>query len=573
MSTLTRHTGTSPRGLFRSLALALAVTFGVTSGLLFQTQREAFAYVGVLSPVVAALPTSLATASATTIGTGAVTYFGATSGVVGSGAAVGTATVGAVALAPVAVAAAAALVAGGALYLGWKWASGTSAGTSLDPASAGAFQGGWTVSSVYSAGFTTMTYTAGTVVQTGTSSSRLLLYATGPNGGAIQATFSNVGTGQSGTITSNGDGAPHTGSCLVATVGQLTYLVATHGAANLTACYGAVTGPKTAPTPAAGAAPGTTTVTTTPTSKCSGGGTFVSPSIVYTGATSPLTLPPIVAPACPAGQTRTEFTTPTQYPDGSPAPNPVPKWTAPIVPSAYPECQAPKVCVLTLTETAPDGRTKNCTNTTACPKYAGAPGPGPTGETWACKWGPYTMPASDCTTVPTAPPADAPVDVPTEACPAGSTNLGCAPATGANPTPDDNCNGSWSWNPVDWVLEPVLCALEKAFVPTAATTATFTSLQADAASRVPMVWLSEGAGWVTTVLAADGAASGGCLVLDVDMQVLGDVHIMDSCANEPIPNALRSMRGLVTVAVYVAFLGPLMWWAWKSYAPLSRPQG
>lgn len=42
------------------------------------------------------------------------------------------------------------------------------------------------------------------------------------------------------------------------------------------------------------------------------------------------------------------------------------------------------------------------------------------------------------------------------------------PETGTNPTDPDGCMAAaWSWNPADWVLVPVKCALQWAFVPSA----------------------------------------------------------------------------------------------------------
>lgn len=203
-----------------------------------------------------------------------------------------------------------------------------------------------------------------------------------------------------------------------------------------------------------------------------------------------------------------------------------------------PGVQAPPV-----TEPGPDG--------VPVPGGAGAPAPAAP-ET--CSWGPYTMPAGDCVGLPD--PAPAPVPVP------GQSDGACFPS------------GWGLLNPVQWVLQPTKCALVWAFVPGDASTAQLDELGQLLRARAPLSYLVDAGDWVTTVLGGTGdQAAPACLVYNVHLGDLGTFHVIDSCADEAIPNAIRPMRPLLLIAVYAGFLGPLAWWAWRSYAPLSRPQG
>lgn len=201
------------------------------------------------------------------------------------------------------------------------------------------------------------------------------------------------------------------------------------------------------------------------------------------------------------------------------------------------------------------------------------PMPDPVPDEGHCTWGGYAVDPADCDGLPAPGTTSTPTVQPSPS-PSSTTPM---PTSGPNPVPEDGTGPSclsamWSWNPVDWVYVPVKCALQWAFVPSSATTATLAELQADAAGRAPMVWLVDAGGWVGTVLGAGGGGSA-CWVLDVHLGMFGDIHILNSCADEPVVNEIKKLRPLLLVATYVAFLGPLAWWAWRSYAPLSRPQG
>jgi hypothetical protein len=69
------------------------------------------------------------------------------------------------------------------------------------------------------------------------------------------------------------------------------------------------------------------------------------------------------------------------------------------------------------------------------------------------------------------------------------------PSTGTNPSPapteDANCSEpSWSWNPVDFVKNPVVCALRDAFVPKMDIEARTRELKAVADVKAPLSWMN-----------------------------------------------------------------------------------
>jgi hypothetical protein len=199
---------------------------------------------------------------------------------------------------------------------------------------------------------------------------------------------------------------------------------------------------------------GSTPVTTTTTTTCSGGG---SSSTVTSYQPADDTLPHFTG-ACPAGETVTGIAqTTTRDSDGATVSSPLSPATAPIVPDAYPDCQPLGSCTLTLLRMAPDGALlANCQGTGACVGWQTQASPS-TGTrtrtvtdtdgvvatepawtyrdmTWLdCRYGPYTVPISDCTVVPTEPLVEPQAD-------------------------ENNCDaGDFSFNPVTWVVVPLKC--------------------------------------------------------------------------------------------------------------------
>jgi hypothetical protein len=172
-------------------------------------------------------------------------------------------------------------------------------------------------------------------------------------------------------------------------------------------------------------------------------------------------------------------------------------WTAPpdaiatTPTSPYKSCypggsDAP--CVMSLWKVLPDGTLKDCnTGTIDCTDFSKTTS---TTQTYRCLWGIHSMPISDCsgleqwakTTTQTQPTTSTSAQPTTTT----TTTVQALPTTGQNidpktglprvdttgPAPDgtdstsSNCmGGAWSWNPVNWVLIPVKCALQWAFVP------------------------------------------------------------------------------------------------------------
>jgi hypothetical protein len=86
---------------------------------------------------------------------------------------------------------------------------------------------------------------------------------------------------------------------------------------------------------------------------------------------------------------------------------------------------------------------------------------------YQCKWGAYLMPLSDCTE-PKPNPQPSPTDTDTGSFPDPDVvNPDDRVDIGPNPqAPNTSClGGGWGWNPIEWVLKPVKCALAWAFIP------------------------------------------------------------------------------------------------------------
>lgn len=116
-------------------------------------------------------------------------------------------------------------------------------------------------------------------------------------------------------------------------------------------------------------------------------------------------------------------------------------------------------------------------------------------------------------------------------------------------------------NPVEWVVKPGICL----FAPSPSSVSEMQGLEADLEAREPFSGISAAVGWLTT---AFGSGGGGSCSLNWSVSFpppIGDVTLL-SCGN-PIIGILRSYRDLFEAAVWVAFLAPLAWWAWRTYAP------
>lgn len=449
----------------RAVALVLLLTCMFFGGMVFQTQDQAHAFSAPPLPV--SLPLGLA-------GVGVVAGEGAITTVAGTAAAAGAG----VAVAPIALAAAAALAVGAATYMFWKWKTGHNQNYAAGEPS---YQGQWFgcqaangPECTASGGYGTFRITE--MVQyvpasdppiQGKGSMRVVTSTGATNQVKLvplcAQTPSHAFVYESGYQSANF--AASAGSITQAICGGAVrpYLkgLAIYNAGN-GGYYGRFEWDGGAP--AAGATD--PTVTTTPTSTCSNGATVTGPPVTYKGSTADADLPPLLAPACPAGTARTGFSAPSVAAGGGTVPSPVSPWTVPIVPSGFPECQPAGNCQLTLTEHAPDGTyVQTCNGTDACTGWNTLPQATPKrtvidtatgtsvqalvptrpdGRTYRCKWGPYELKALECSTVPTEKPAG-------------------APSTGTSSGGDSNCNLSdFTLNPVSWVVVPLKCL----FIPT-----------------------------------------------------------------------------------------------------------
>lgn len=218
-----------------------------------------------------------------------------------------------------------------------------------------------------------------------------------------------------------------------------------------------------------------------------------------------------------------------------------------------------------------------------------------------CKWGPYDMDISHClplrnayigengtVTDPKRSPKAAPVavdpfgrplddklqnpdpEVPTATTPETGSNplpptVGIPPVTGTPPvttytppevqTGDANCwpGGSAAFNPLEWVLMPVKCALQWAFVPRQATAeAQMTRIQ----NNLGKVGVVGAIGTVTTSINTVGAAAGngsGCtgptFHFDFDA-VHQELQPFNACA-EPVATMAAVSNAFTTVVVIV----------------------
>jgi len=171
----------------------------------------------------------------------------------------------------------------------------------------------------------------------------------------------------------------------------------------------------------------------------------------------------------------------------------------------------------------------------------------------SCKWGPYSVSMGNCTdlayayrtgrTVPDTTtgtwvaanpqgqpdPVHAP-NVTEQPNPGTGTNPDPGTGTGPQPQPNpgDNCWGeAVSWNPLDWVLVPVKCALAWAFVPEAGT---FDRAMTGALQQGPGPWI----GAFADLIGATGSdATGNCRgpgwTVDTPWTSATTLYVFDAC--------------------------------------------
>jgi hypothetical protein len=499
--------------------------------------------------------------------------------VAATGAEVAAGGAAVVAAAPGAVVAGAVLAVGGAVYLGIHWITGHDAHsqdsggvaslTSTGSTSMGFPYGTYTVTS-------SQTSTTGSISASGGDSdtNRLFVYempsGAGPDGSVYAG---NVFTFNPASMIAAG-----------ATSLQLRWPYGSSHVAGNVQLFG-----QTAPSGTAGTTP---SYTTTPTSQCTSGGSVAGTPVTYSwGATSPGTW---AIPACTGGSTRTGVTFPTTTTGTGSIVPVLGGWTAPTMPSTFSSCNPAGSCQLNLfrighgttatqvscsdgscagwqTLARPIGTSRTvytATGTTTTEKTWTFPN----GDTLDCLMGTFLMVTTECATVPTEPNTATPPTTGTDLCTTSPSVQACAPATGTTSDPGSDgssCSGSWSWNPISWVLNPVKCALRWAFVPDATHLAQVNTLTSTAASKAPMGYVTAALTWVGT-LVPDGSS---CWVESVTIPHVASMTAIDTCTPGPVESKIMALRWLLSIAMFAGLFLPLAWWAWKAYAPGTTGMG
>jgi hypothetical protein len=315
----------------------------------------------------------------------------------------------------------------------------------------------------------------------------------------------------------------------------------------------------------------------TPFSRCSNAdGGFImrrGNSFTYKDSQS-ADLPDIIPPPCPESHpNRTGFGTDTRplTPDGEPDPDyqPAPlvpehQWpTAPdqIIPQAYPQCIVPGACVLNRTpvphpgpQTNPDGT--NVPDPTRIP-----------GTEDYCTWGPYNVPASECTD-PRYPPTWAPQPQPGQP---GTAPTPTAPGTSPNTAepgtePADGNEGCMSdivaWNPISWVYIPAKCAIKWAAELKPETLTRVDTTMGRLSGVPPFSVLTSVQDWLAPI------ASLGQTCPDWSVSVAGSTHSV--ICDQGYTKKMHDNRSLFGVGMTLAMLGPFIWRVWHSAIPVLR---
>lgn len=332
------------------------------------------------------------------------------------------------------------------------------------------------------------------------------------------------------------------------------------------------------PLPSGGTKPGTVTRTVS----CTGGGT---PDVDVSGkseigikAASVFRLPAVYCPPGKVAKKAKVDWTPANVPD-APKQEIVPEFIADpwalTLPTEYPQCMN-TTCLLELFEVIPSGSPQYCgAYAVACPEWYTNP---QKTSKFECHYGPYVVDLAKCdvyrapgqlvpnteldpdkgTMRPVAPGPDGGLPVPTPsptAPPTQQTGDGCFP------------KGWGAFNPVEWVMKPVGCALQKAFVPSTATQTKISNLQTTATQVTPMPQLQSLFAWLKPPSAAPTCGSFGIPIWFIDKTLTA----VDTCnPNDPIMKGLRPLRPVLELAVWVGMFAPLAWWAWREYAPGSK---
>lgn len=249
-------------------------------------------------------------------------------------------------------------------------------------------------------------------------------------------------------------------------------------------------------------------------------------------------VPPVICPEIPTGAEIEEYSVwevgGGQAHELVPATQTTPEYDA--AKTTYPECMD-GTCMLELLKSD-----VSCfTLPEACADWFTDPNKT---ETMTCRYGSHAVPLSECnvyapTFKPDAKPTNTPYGDPATGQPLPSTPGAAAPGTVADPTSDRNCfpTGWGLLNPVEWVVKPVGCALEYAFVPRPSKVTELTG-KADAAWRATtLAKTANTLGAVAPVLM--GLSDGGCEGIAInlsgiapDILDLGTYYFLPACPGD-----------------------------------------
>lgn len=284
---------------------------------------------------------------------------------------------------------------------------------------------------------------------------------------------------------------------------------------------------------------------------------------------------------CPDGSVAVSGTVTSTAPDGTVTtivePVTAPEWVG-TLPVTAPGCTvAGAACALDL-EVLLDGTTDQYVscgiNPSLCVNWQAKPVETP--ARYRCTYGGSDVGIGRCSSIevdpshpesplrvpyPAARPVDAPAITPTRPTP--------EPGTGTTPSPGnqpENCRTT------SVVFGGVKCALEEAFIPSGQGLANIQRVGSSLSTVTPLPQLGSIAGWLSPP-----AGGSRCWDLNIPIPDLGersplrsDVPVMNTCdASNPIVKAVTAVRPLIAVVVWVTFVAPLAWWAWRTYAPGS----
>jgi len=142
----------------------------------------------------------------------------------------------------------------------------------------------------------------------------------------------------------------------------------------------------------------------------------------------------------------------------------------------------------------------------------------------------------------------------TGTAPGGFPSAGVNPSTGTSP----NCSApEWSWNPIEFVFNPVLCAMQEAFVPKTDIQMRSDALRDQASEVVPISWLTN---------PISGPSGGGCPNWTINVQGLSKNVVCDSSFTAALVAVRYPLFGIVAAAM----VWPLIRGIWYASIPVLR---